>query len=120
MPRPAVWSTGVPANRMPFTKPALWTRYMDPLRSAGDCLADLADPSVRRGILLRKRIFPALRLSVSQAARELRITRQTLHRMLAGRAAVMPSMAVRLDKDCGRSAARTVEIVRNGAASTKR
>jgi antitoxin HigA-1 len=56
------------------------------------------------GKLLRNLILPALHLSVSQAARELMITRQTLHRILAGQAAITPDMAVRLQKLCGISA----------------
>jgi addiction module HigA family antidote len=40
-------------------------------------------------------------LSVSQAARELGIARQTLHRVLAGTAAVTPEMAVRLARLSG-------------------
>ena len=35
------------------------------------------------GALLRDSVLPALKLSVSQAARDLMITRQTLHRILA-------------------------------------
>ncbi len=40
-------------------------------------------------------------MSVSEAARQLRVSRQTLHRILAGTAAVTPEMAVRLGKFCG-------------------
>lgn len=53
------------------------------------------------GWILRDRILPGLSLSVSQAARELRIARQTLHRVLAGTAAVSPEMAVRLARLSG-------------------
>jgi len=53
------------------------------------------------GILLRDVVFPALSLSVSHAAKDLCVTRQTLHRILAGRAAISPDMAVRLQKLCG-------------------
>ena len=53
------------------------------------------------GELLREDVFPALRISVSEAARNLRISRQTLHRILAGDAGVTPDMAVRLGKFCG-------------------
>ena len=55
------------------------------------------------GALLRKSILPALHVSVTQAARDLLITRQTLHRILAGQAAITPDMAVRLEKFCGLS-----------------
>src|SRR5689334_17699411 len=53
------------------------------------------------GWVLRDRVLPGLGLSVSQAARELRIARQTLHRVLAGTAAVSPEMAARLARLLG-------------------
>ena len=53
------------------------------------------------GRILRDRILPGLDLSISQAARELRIARQTLHRVLAGTAAVSPEMATRLARLSG-------------------
>ncbi|MBF0625245.1 MAG: HigA family addiction module antidote protein [Magnetococcales bacterium] len=53
------------------------------------------------GALLRDTVLPALGLSVSEAARQLRVSRQTLHRILAGTHAVTPAMAVRLGKFCG-------------------
>ncbi len=53
------------------------------------------------GWILRDRVLPGLGLSVSQAARELRIARQTLHRVLAGKAAVSPEMATRLARLSG-------------------
>ena len=53
------------------------------------------------GELLREDVLSALRISVSEAARKLRISRQTLHRILAGDAGVTPDMAVRLGKFCG-------------------
>ena len=53
------------------------------------------------GRILRDRVLPGLGLSVSQAARELRIARQTLHRVLAGTAAVSPEMATRLARLSG-------------------
>ena|SRR5665213_2131756 len=55
------------------------------------------------GMLLRNYVLPGLRLSVSQAARDLGITRQTLHRILAGDAVITPEMAVRLERLCGLS-----------------
>ena len=51
--------------------------------------------------ILRQDVLPRLHLSVSEAARQLRVTRQTLHRILAGRAAVTAEMAIRLGKFCG-------------------
>jgi addiction module HigA family antidote len=53
------------------------------------------------GELLREDVLPVLRISVSEAARKLRVSRQTLHRILAGDAGVTPDMAVRLGKFCG-------------------
>ena len=53
------------------------------------------------GRILRDRVLPGLELSVSQAARELRIARQTLHRVLAGSVAVTPEMATRLARLSG-------------------
>jgi len=53
------------------------------------------------GGILRDQVLPGLGLSVSQAARELRVARQTLHRILAGTAAVSPEMATRLARLSG-------------------
>lgn len=53
------------------------------------------------GEVLREDVLPALELSVSEAARQLRISRQTLHRVLSGKAGISPDMAVRLGKFCG-------------------
>ena len=58
-------------------------------------------PPVHPGELLREDVLPALRMTVSDVARELRISRQTLHRILSGTMAVSPEMAVRLGKFCG-------------------
>jgi addiction module HigA family antidote len=40
-------------------------------------------------------------MSVTEAAEGLKVTRQTLHRILAGTTAVTPEMALRLGKFCG-------------------
>jgi antitoxin HigA-1 len=53
------------------------------------------------GAILREDVLPALRLSVSDAARQLGVSRQILHRILACGAPVTPDMAVRLGKFCG-------------------
>ena len=58
-------------------------------------------PPTHPGEILREDVLPRLNLSVSEAARQLRVTRQTLHRILAGRAAITPEMAIRLGKFCG-------------------
>lgn len=66
---------------------------MKPQQQAGE--------SDHPGTLLRSVVLPALKLSVRDAAKDLGVTRQTLHRILAGSAAVSPDMAVRLEKLCG-------------------
>ena len=62
-----------------------------------------ASPSkpIHPGTVLRERVLPGLGLSVSQASRELGVCRQTLHRILAGNAAVTPDMAARLGRLSG-------------------
>jgi addiction module HigA family antidote len=56
---------------------------------------------VHPGEILREDVFPALKLSVSEAARQLGVSRQTLHRIMAGTHAIAPEMAVRIGKFCG-------------------
>jgi addiction module HigA family antidote len=53
------------------------------------------------GEILREDVLPALGVSVTEAAKALKVSRQTLHRLLAGKAAVSPEMALRLGKFCG-------------------
>lgn len=53
------------------------------------------------GAILREDVLPALELTVVETARQLRISRQMLHSILAVRSAVSPEMAVRLGKFCG-------------------
>ena len=53
------------------------------------------------GTVLRESVLPSLRLTVKGAAAELRVSRQTLHRILVGEVSITPQMAVRLGKFCG-------------------
>lgn len=53
------------------------------------------------GEVLREDVLPALKLSVSAAARTLGVSRQTLHAILKGRSGVTPEMAARIGKMCG-------------------
>jgi len=53
------------------------------------------------GALLREDVLPALKLTVTEAAGKLGVSRQTLHAILSERQAVTPEMAVRLGKACG-------------------
>lgn len=66
--------------------------------------SSLRDPHrmpVHPGAILRDDILPGLGMTVTQTARLLGVTRQTLHRVLAGTAAVSPEMALRIGKFCG-------------------
>jgi addiction module HigA family antidote len=58
-------------------------------------------PPTHPGEILKEDVLPAIELSVSEAARQLRISRQTLHRILKGTHGITPEMAVRLGKFCG-------------------
>ena len=50
------------------------------------------------GETLRDHVLPALGLNVTQAADQLGVTRAALSRVLNGRAAISPEMALRLEK----------------------
>ena len=50
-------------------------------------------PPVHPGEMLREDVLPALGLSVSEAARQLGVSRQTLHRIMAGTHSITPEMA---------------------------
>jgi len=58
-------------------------------------------PLTHPGEILREDVLPALGLTVTEAALQLRVTRQTLHRILSGKSAISPEMAVRLGRFCG-------------------
>lgn len=49
------------------------------------------------GLTLRDDVLPALGLSVTAAAQQLGVTRVTLSRVLNGRAAISPEMALRIE-----------------------
>jgi len=53
------------------------------------------------GAILREDVLPALGLSVSEAARQLGVTRQALHRIMAEKVSITPAMAARLGRFCG-------------------
>jgi antitoxin HigA-1 len=53
------------------------------------------------GAILREDVLPALKMSVTEAAKHLGITRQQLHRVLAEDSGISPEMALRLGKFCG-------------------
>lgn len=49
------------------------------------------------GLTLRDDVLPALGLSVTEAARQLDVSRVALSRVLNGRAAISPEMALRIE-----------------------
>ncbi|MBC7376019.1 MAG: HigA family addiction module antidote protein [Burkholderiaceae bacterium] len=49
------------------------------------------------GLTLRDDVLPALALTVTQAAQQLNVSRVTLSRVLNGRAAISPEMALRIE-----------------------
>lgn len=53
------------------------------------------------GELLREDVLPALGLSVTEAARQLGVTRAMLSRILHGHAGISPEMAVRIERWLG-------------------
>jgi antitoxin HigA-1 len=56
------------------------------------------------GEILRDDVLPGLALTVTEAAKQLRVTRVALSRILHGKAAVSPDMALRLAAWLGTSA----------------
>lgn len=58
-------------------------------------------PPTHPGEILKEIVLPELRLSVSQAARDLGVSRMHLHRVLVAKSPVSAKMAVRLGKFCG-------------------
>jgi antitoxin HigA-1 len=65
---------------------------------AGESTRSANRPPSHPGALLREIVLPNAGLPVSRAAERLRISRQTLHRLLAESIAVTPAMALRLSK----------------------
>ncbi len=49
------------------------------------------------GLTLKDDVLPALRLTVTQAAQQLDVSRMTLSRVLNGRAVISPEMALRIE-----------------------
>jgi addiction module HigA family antidote len=56
---------------------------------------------IHPGEVLREDVLPALDMNVTEAAKALKVSRQTLHRVLAGKSAITPEMALRIGKFCG-------------------
>ncbi len=62
-------------------------------------------PPVHPGEVLRGDVLSALEITVSEAARQLGVSRQSLYRIMAGSQPVTVEMALRLGKFCGNGAA---------------
>ncbi len=62
------------------------------------------------GISLRDDILPTLGLSVGQAATQLGVDRTTLSKVINGRAAISPAMALRIERWLGRDHGGAAEV----------
>lgn len=62
------------------------------------------------GLTLRDDILPALGLTVSEAATQLDVDRTTLSKVLNGRAAISPGMALRIERWLGRNNGGAAEV----------
>jgi addiction module HigA family antidote len=58
-------------------------------------------PPTHPGAILREDVLPAIGEPVMKVAKQLGVTRQHLHRILAEKAPVTPEMALRLGEFCG-------------------
>jgi len=62
------------------------------------------------GLTLRDDILPALNLQVGEAAAQSGVDRTTLSKVLHGRAAISPSMALRIERWLGRDHSGAAEV----------
>jgi addiction module HigA family antidote len=65
---------------------------------------NITRPPVHPGVFFERNILPEFlrqRRAIGEIAKLLGVSRQTLHRVMAGRSSVTPEMAVRLGKLCG-------------------
>lgn len=62
------------------------------------------------GLTLRDDILPALNLQVGEAAAQLGVDRTTLSKVVNGRAAISPSMALRIERWLGRDYGGAAEV----------
>ena len=62
------------------------------------------------GLALRDDILPALHLQVGEAAAQLGIDRTTLSKVINGRAALSPAMALRIERWLGRDHGGAAEV----------
>ena len=62
------------------------------------------------GLTLRDDVLPALQLQVGEAAAQLGVDRTTLSKVLNGRAAISPAMALRIERWLGRDHGGAAEV----------
>ena len=67
-------------------------------------------PPTHPGASLREDVFPTLHISVSEFARHLGISRQTLHAVLSERSAISPELALRLGTFLGNGPQLWIEM----------
>ena len=72
-------------------------------------MSDMHNPP-HPGETLRDDVFPALGITVTEAARQLGVTRVALSRVLNGRAAISPDMALRLEAWLGAERGSRAEL----------
>ncbi len=65
------------------------------------------------GLTVRHDCIEAIGLSVTQAAKTLGVSRQALNNILAGKSAISPEMAVRLEKAFGSTAEAWLRLQTN-------
>ncbi len=53
------------------------------------------------GLIIKEDVLPALGVSVTEAAHQLGVTRTALSRLMNGRSAISPDMALRIEKWLG-------------------
>ena len=72
-------------------------------------MSDMHNPP-NPGETLRDDVFPALGITVTEAAQQLGVTRVALSRVLSGRAAISPDMALRLEACLGAERGSRAEL----------
>jgi len=72
-------------------------------------MTDMHNPP-HPGETLREDVLPALGLTVTESARQLGVTRTALSRVLNGRAAISPDMALRLEAWLGTERGGRAEV----------
>jgi antitoxin HigA-1 len=65
---------------------------------------------VHPGEILAEHTFPALGVPIGEIAKYLKLSRQWLYLVMAGKAPITPDMAVRLAKLCGNNAEFWIEM----------